>query len=359
MSIDVFRGATIAGMILVNDPGSWANTYWPLLHAKWDGWTPTDLVFPFFLFIVGVSIVFSFQSRISRGATRRELLLHTVRRSALIFAIGLGLASIRLIWSFDLSKVRIPGVLQRIAVCYLIASAIYLFNGVRARIAITAGILIAYWAALRFIPVPGFGAGDLTPVGNVGAFIDRLIFNTHLYRPSWDPEGLLSSVPAVATVLLGIFAGEWLRTSRSEQKKVVAFLIAGIIGIVAGELLHPYFPINKSLWTSSYVLLSAGFASLSLGVLHWITDVRLWRRWSLPLNVFGSNAILSYTLSGIFGISMVHIKVAGSALQELAYSAFLAIASPKMASLLYAITFVGVMLAIMTIFYRKKIFLKV
>ncbi len=229
VSLDVFRGATIAAMILVNDPGSWSHIYPPLEHAEWNGWTPTDLIFPFFLFIVGVSMTLSFASRIARGLTRSALAIHVVRRSALIFAIGLFLNGFP---DFDFSSIRIMGVLQRIALCYLVAGLLYLAAfqrepaaerpaRVRANIRVTAAVavalLVGYWALMTFVPVPGYGAGRLGKNDNLGAYIDRTLMGGHLWAESmtWDPEGFLSTLPAIASLLIGLLAGEWLRSDRA------------------------------------------------------------------------------------------------------------------------------------------------
>ena len=291
VSLDVFRGVTIAAMILVNDPGSWSHIYPPLEHAEWNGWTPTDLIFPFFLFIVGVSLTLSFASRIARGLTRRALMIHVVRRSALIFAIGLFLNGFP---DFDLSSIRIMGVLQRIALCYLVAGLLYLATfqrepaadrppRVRANLRVTAAVAIAllvgYWALMTFVPVPGYGAGHLGKDDNLGAYVDRTLMGGHLWSESvtWDPEGFLSTFPAIASLLIGILAGEWLRSDRLAGRKALGLAVAGLVLLAAGRLLHPYFPINKNLWTSSFVMFTGGFAMLALAACYWWVDVRGWQ----------------------------------------------------------------------------------
>ena len=359
LSIDALRGLTIAGMILVNDPGNWDAVYPPLEHAEWNGWTPTDLVFPFFLFLVGVAMVFSFASRQQKGSTRRELLRHTVRRSLYIYGIGLALH----LYPFTLRRiehVRVMGVLGRIALCYLVASLIYLYVSKRVRIAIVVSLLVGYWLILRYASVPGFPTGDMTPFGNVAAYFDRLILGTHLWKPMWDPEGLLSSLPAIGTALLGTLCGEWLRAPRSEMTRVVGLLGAGLLGVILGEFIHPYFPINKNLWTSTFVIVTAGMACIFLAVLYWIIDVRGFRRWVMPLEVFGANAILAYAVATLVIKQMLIVKVGGHTIQDVIYNrAFAPLASPKNASLLFALTFTFTIWLIMLVFYRKKIFLKV
>ncbi len=227
----------------MNNPGSWSHIYAPLRHAEWHGWTPTDLIFPFFLFIVGVAIPFSFGKRLARGDSRQGLLRHVLRRSLILFVLGLFMAAYP---RFDLGNLRIMGVLQRIGLVYLLAASVFLFVGRRGRVWIAAGLLFGYWALLTLVPVPGFGPGDLSPDGNLGAYLDRLILGDRLWRGTWDPEGLLSTLPAVATTLLGIFTGEWLRSERTPEAKVGGLLAGGVAGIGLGLFWGLSFPINKA-----------------------------------------------------------------------------------------------------------------
>lgn len=361
-SLDVFRGMTIAGMILVNNPGDWGAIYWPLRHAEWNGWTPTDLVFPFFLFIVGVSMAFSFASRQARGDTRSLLLRHTLQRALIIFAIGFFLAAFPY---FRLSTVRIPGVLQRIAVVYLLASAISLWTDWRGRLATAVVLLGIYWAAMTLIPVPGFGAGNLSPDGNLAAFIDRKLLYEHLWvTHRWDPEGLLSTLPAVATCLFGMLTGQWLRSARSAKRKVLAMLGAGIAGLAVGKLWHLSFPINKSLWTSSYVVFTAGFALVILGTCYWLIDMRGWRAWGKPFQMMGMNPLTLYALSSFIGKCSIVFKTNDSG-QTVIWKAyvyehlFAHRAQPIHASLLFAVTYVLIFLILGWVMYRRRIFLKV
>jgi predicted acyltransferase len=376
VSLDVFRGITIAAMILVNDPGSWSHIYPPLEHAEWNGWTPTDLIFPFFLFIVGVSMTLSFASRVSRGMKQGTLAIHIVWRSALIFAIGLFLNGFP---SFDFGSIRIMGVLQRIAVCYLAAGILYLFLsrrkggtvGARSNTAVIASIsvilLVGYWALLKFGPVPGYGPGHLGKNDNLGAYIDRTLMGGHLWSESvtWDPEGLLSTLPAIATLLIGILAGEWLRSDRQGTRKAMGLAAAGAILLIAGRLLHPYFPINKNLWTSTFVLFTGGFALLLLAVCYWVVDLRGWRRWAAPWLVFGMNAILAYVLAAMvseistdfeFGDSHGQLQTLHGWIYQ---GYFVPYASPVNASLGYAIFFVLVIFLLLLPFYRWKIFVRI
>jgi predicted acyltransferase len=379
VSLDVFRGATIAAMILVNDPGSWEHIYRPLEHAEWNGWTPTDLIFPFFLFIVGVSMTLSFASRIARGITRRALVIHVVRRSALIFAIGLFLNGFP---DFDLSSIRIMGVLQRIALCYLAAGLLYLATfqrepapgqptRVRANLRVTAAVaivlLVGYWALMTFVPVPGYGTGHLGKEDNLGAYVDRTLMAGHLWSESvtWDPEGFLSTLPAIASLLIGILAGEWLRSDRHAVRKALGLAAAGLVLLVAGRLLHPYFPINKNLWTSSFVLFTGGLAMLSLAACYWIVDVRAWRAWAAPFLVFGMNAILAYALAALVSevstdFEFLHFHGRETTLHGWIYDKyFVPHANPVNASLAFAIFFVLVIFLLLWPFYRGKLFLRV
>jgi predicted acyltransferase len=365
VSLDAFRGATIAGMILVNNPGSWSYVYAPLRHAEWHGWTPTDLIFPFFLFIVGVAMPISFGRRLQRGDSRRELMKHVVRRSAILFGLGLFM---RLYPTFsDWDTLRIMGVLQRIAVVYLIASILYLTLQQRGRWTAVAVLLLGYWALMTLVPVPGSGAGDLSAEGNLGAFLDRLILGQdHLWQQNpWDPEGLLSSLPAVATTLLGIFTGEWITSGRSALIKVRGLLLAGIIGIVVGMLWHQLFPINKNLWTSSYVVFTAGMALLIFGLFYWTIDVRGWRTWSKPFVVYGMNAIAVFVASGLMTKTLVRwrIPIEGgettSAYSWIYQNVFASWAGPLNGSLAFAISYILFWLAIIWILYWRKIFIKI
>lgn len=364
-SLDVFRGATIAAMILVNNPGN-DLAYAPLNHAQWNGWTPTDLIFPFFLFIVGVSLTLSFRSRLARGGSRRSLLLHSLRRSAIIFLIGLFLNGFP---HFQLAHWRVAGVLQRIAIAYLAAAVITLYCETRGILVWTATLLIGYWVAMRFIPVPGLGTpGTDMPINdpnaNLSWYIDKLYLPGTMYEKTRDPEGILSTLPAIATALIGVLTGEWLGTTANPSKKIGGMLIAGIIGIAAGQSWHFWFPINKKLWTSSFVLFTAGCALLALAACYWICDVKLRRWWSKPFIVFGTNAIAAYVLADLVASVLYSVHVhAGrhvATLQDYLYRAiFGGAVSPPFGSLLYSTAFVWVCWLPMYWMYRKRIFLKV
>src|SRR6267143_3948596 len=285
LSLDAFRGLTIAAMVLVNNPGTWAAVYAPLKHAEWHGLTPTDVIFPFFLFIVGMAIP------LSRPTAGRVL-----RRAAVIFALGLVLNGLP---AFDWTTLRIAGVLQRIAVCYLVAAVLFLATSWRTQAIVTAALLLGYWGAMTLVPVPGFGRGDLGPEGNVAAWLDRALLGPHIWRGArvYDPEGILSTVPAVATTLLGVLAERWVRGARPARTIAGGLGLAGLIGVVLGAAWGLWFPLNKSLWTSSYAVLTAGLALLVFAACYWAIEIRGWRRWATPFAVLGVNALALYFFS--------------------------------------------------------------
>lgn len=375
VSLDVYRGLTIAGMILVTDPGTYSAVYWPLLHASWNGWTPTDMIFPSFLFISGVAMTFSFVARTTRGETRPQLALHLFRRAALLIVIGLLLNGFPF---FHLRTLRIPGILQRIALCYLIGGLLYLACGrkpIRTRVSILAAVIFAilagYWALLKFFPVPGFGPGRLDSLGNLPAYIDRAVFGidhmwayglTPGYGVTYDPEGLLSTFPALTLLLAGILAGEWLRTQSSPVRKALAILAVGIVLLLAGRLLDPFLPINKRLWTTTFALFSIGFSMIAFSVCYWVVDIRRWRWWTTPALTLGTNAIFTFVLSTIITSLFDVIRVGSEQLTLHAWGyshLFLSWLSPVRASLAYALAIVGLNLAIVSVLYRRRIFLRI
>lgn len=359
VSLDVFRGITIAGMVLVNNPGTWAHIYWPLQHASWHGWTPTDLVFPFFLFIVGVAITLAFASRVESGRSTRDLYLKIIKRTLIIFAIGLFLNGFPY---FGLAEYRIPGVLQRIAVCYFFASIIFLNTKVRTQVAIAIGLLLVYWFLVKVIPAPGFAAGDLTKEGSLPSYVDQVVLGKHVWAQAkvYDPEGLLSTIPALATTLMGVLTGHWLRTEKTRFEKAAGLFVAGAVCVAIGWAWNSFFPINKALWTSSYVLFSGGLALQFLALCYWLIDIKGYRKWAKPFEVFGLNAIALYVGAGLMASLFGEIKVGDTSLGNWIYEhLFASWASPVNASLAFAISFVLVWLGLMWILYRRKIFLKV
>jgi predicted acyltransferase len=389
LSVDVLRGITIAFMILVNDAGDGKHIYTQLEHAAWNGWTLTDLVFPTFLFIVGIAIILSIHSRLQRGASRRDLALHTARRAATIFVVAM---LINLVPYFRFSHLRIYGVLPRIALCYLIAALICLMTQkARNLLAITAALLVSYWLLMRFVPVPGFGTPThdiplLDPDRNLAAWIDRATmaftqsaFHTgRLYEGTRDPEGLLSTIPAIGTTLLGSVSALWLRRAGGKSPSItraqcsLGLLLAGIVGIASGLVWNIWFPINKKLWTSSYVLFAAGCALVGLAICYWLMDIRRfhettvgkWLTW--PWLVFGSNAIVAYVMAAIVEKTLALIHLAGVAPDGkplsgwgwVYWNIFASHGSTNNTSVAFAIAFVLVCFIPNWILWRKKIFVK-
>jgi len=376
LSLDIFRGLTIAGMILVNNPGDWGNIYPALEHAKWNGCTPTDLVFPFFLFIVGVSIMLSLSKRKERGDNQNKLMLQIFRRSLLIFIIGIALGGFP---TYNFSIIRIPGVLQRIALVYLIASFIYLKTNWKTQAILATLFLFVYWVLVTLIPVPGIGAPDLTQptiidkltnqevAPNLVAWIDNQILSGHLWRQSkiWDPEGLLSTLPAISTGLLGILLGTFLKSGLDKTQKAGWIFFFGNVGLITGIVWDMYFPMNKALWTSSYVVFTAGMALHFFVMCYWLADIKQISWWIKPFVVYGTNAITVYVLSGLVGVLMSRISWINAVGESVSVKSFLyhtfftPFLSPINASLAWALFYVLFWLGIMWIFYKKKIFLKV
>lgn len=373
LSLDAFRGATIAGMILVNNPGSWSAVYPQLEHAAWNGWTFTDLIFPFFLFIVGVAMVFSFAKRKEAGADTRRLYRQVVTRSAQIFLLGLFLNSFPfgLLFGhhFDLATMRIPGVLQRIAVCYLFVSFIYLNTSLRAQLVWLGSLLAGYWMILMLVPVPGYGAGVLEPMGNICWYVDAHLLAGHTWSgapaPGFDPEGIVSTLGALATTLSGALAGLWLRSNHSKEERTSWMFVIGNACLLFGTILDLWMPINKNLWTPTYVVFMNGWALVCLATFYWLIDVQQYRSWAHPFVVYGMNAIAVFMLSGIVGRLLVLVKVTspvGTAIPLKAYlyeEVYRTIASPLNASLLFAITFIIVMYAFVWGMWKKQWFWKV
>jgi predicted acyltransferase len=364
LSLDVFRGLTVAMMILVNNPGDWGHIYAPLEHAQWNGCTPTDLVFPFFLFIVGVSISFAFQGK----TADKKTILKIIERSAKLFALGLFLS---LFPKFNIAVVRIPGVLQRISLVFLISSLLFLSTKHRTQQLIFAGLLIVYWLLMTVVPVPYVGAATLEPESNLGAFLDRLLLGTaHLYKAVkvWDPEGILSTLPAIANGLAGVLTGTWLqRQDKTVSEKLMHLYLYGAVAMVIAYFWDMAgFPINKSLWTSSYALWTIGLAMGFLATFYWIIDVKGSTWWTKPFIVYGVNAITVFFLSGLIPRIMSMIKISlpngdtvGS--QKWLYQSFIEplFTDPKNASLAGAITFVLIWLGILWLMYEKKMIVKV
>jgi len=363
LSLDFFRGITIAAMILVNNPGSWSHVYPPLLHAQWHGWTPTDLIFPFFLFIVGVSITLAFTTRKANHEPAKEVYGKIVRRSLILFLLGLFLSGFPF---FDLSSIRIPGVLQRIAVCYFFAAVVFLNFDVKTQAAWALGLMLIYWAVMEWFPVPGVGAGSYEKGANFSAWVDNLLLHGHLWSQTgtWDPEGIFSTLPAISTTLFGVLTGDLLKRNIPAMKKVWLMLAGGAVAIAIGSGWHYWLPINKSLWTSSYALFMSGMAMVFLGICYYLIDIRGWRKGIKPFRVYGMNAITVFVLSGVVGRLLYLVNWPSGedviTLKEwLVNSFFLSWLSPVNASLAYALCFVFISYLAMYYLYKKQIFIKV
>ena len=386
MSLDVFRGMTIAGMILVNDPGSWSHVYSPLRHAKWHGVTPTDFVFPFFVFIVGVSIVLAYSKRQQRGDSLTSMLGKIVWRTAAIFGLGLLL---QLVPKFDFTDLRYAGVLQRIAIVFFACSLLFFALKPRGLIALCSTLLIGYCIVMSVVPVPiddviqdaiesgtvmsAAGDVELTPLTvhdktvaanlqpgtNLAAWIDRAFLPGRLWEKTWDPEGLLSSLPAIATGILGMLIGWLLLTEATHEQRVANSMVIGFLCFVAGAAWNWFFPFNKNLWSSSFVLYTSGLATMTLGALYWLIDLKNYHRWAFPFRVFGCNAIAAYVLHGLIA-KLVTFFSGGWRLS----SPFMQLGEalgipPELASLSYAISYTALVYLFVWGMYRRKIFLRV
>jgi predicted acyltransferase len=353
VSLDAFRSATIALMVLVNDPGDGRYAYTPLKHSQWNGWTITDVVFPSFLWIVGVAITLSLGRRLAEGVPKAKLLMLAARRALIIYVLGL----IVYAWPLDLSTQRLLGVLQRIAICYLIAAAIYLYCGMRGQLLWLAGLLIVYWLLIMLVPVPGFGAGRLDVDGNLAHYIDRVVLGAHNYHSTktWDPEGLLSTLPAIATALLGIMAGHLIRWQRQLTERVTWMFVAGNTLIALGLICNVWLPINKKLWTSSFSLFMGGLDFVLLAMFIWLIDHLGYQRYVRPFVIIGMNSIAVYMAS-----ELGDTLLGATGWHESVYNAvFVPIASPANASLLYAVAYFLLMYAIAYVMYRRKWFWRV
>jgi predicted acyltransferase len=355
VSLDAFRGATMALMVLVNNAGDGHNVYGPLSHSDWNGWTITDAVFPTFLWIVGVAITLSVGGRLERDVARSVLMRQVVRRALVLYALGL---LVYLFPRFDFSTMRVLGVLQRIAICYLVAAAIYLSTTtIRARVLWILSLLAGYWLLMKLVPVPGFGPGRLDVEGNLAHYVDRIILGRHNYLPTktWDPEGIISTLPAIASTLFGVLAGQLLRMKKSLMERTTALFFMGNTLLAIGLICDVWLPINKKLWTSSFALFMAGLASILLAMFIYLVDHRGYRRLFQPFVIIGMNAITVYMLSELLAISLNVLRLQGWLYQH----CFQVLASPRNASLLWAIAFTLLMYLAAYIMYRKRWFPRV
>ena len=357
ISVDIFRGLTIALMILVNTPGTWEYVYPPLRHAEWHGYTPTDLVFPFFLFIVGTSIVFAYRNKEPNLATYRKISIRTLK----LLGLGLFLGAFTITFPFikDFGEIRFPGVLQRIGVAFFFAAILFLNLNWKVILGICIAILLGYWIWLGFIPLNGEAPTFERAPNNWANYIDLQVFGSHMYKEDYDPEGLLSSLPSIASSLLGIFTGMILISKRA--KKEMLLLALGVIMLLLGYIWDTAFPINKALWSSSFVLVTAGWANIFLALIYYLTDVKGIQFGSI-FRYTGANAITVYFLSSFVTKLFYSIQVEeGLSLHGWLYKniyehSFL---SGEMSSLLYGLSVTGFYLLLALYMYRRKIFIKV
>jgi predicted acyltransferase len=362
VSLDAFRGLTIAAMIMVNSPGASRHGYRLLQHAHWNGWRPADLIFPAFLFIAGVAVPLSFGRQIELGSSRRAIAGKVLTRTRVIFGLGLLLNALPY---FDWDVLRIPGVLQRIALCFGAAALIALYTSARTQALIAVALLGAYWALLALVPVPEHGAGVLQPGADLGSYIDRALMGHHLLHDEWDPEGLLSTLPAIATTLAGVLTGHWLRRAVPPRQQLAGMIAGAIVLVAVGQLWSRELPINKSLWTSSYAAFTAGTALLGFAACFWLIDVRGERRWATPLVIYGMNPILAYGLSSFVTklLALIHVRGPSGlpvSLQLYIFDrVFAPLASTPTASFLYALAYTLLWLGAMAMLYRRGVFVKI
>jgi predicted acyltransferase len=389
VSLDVFRGLTIAGMLLVNNPGSWSAIFPPLEHAEWNGWTPTDLIFPFFLFIVGITTHISLSGRRARGDDERAIVKQILRRGGLIYLLGFLMALFpfyqwgtidtiphpsaigRILYRLD--HVRLLGVLPRIGIAYICTALLTLRTSLKQQVVIIATLLFGYWFAMTLLPVPGEGTiGALllhTKDRNLAAWLDRAILTPkHIWigGVTFDPEGPFSTIPAICTAMLGVIAGRWIvRRHLSLLEKMSGLFAAGSIAMMVGLMWNWSFPINKSLWTSSYVLFTAGMACVAIATIMWIVDYNQVKWWTKPFVIFGLNPIVAFVGSGVMArciYTLWHVDYQGksvSLVEAIYQSMLLTWLPPRVASLAFAIAFVLLWFGILSVLYKRNIVLKV
>ena len=356
LSLDAFRGFTVAAMILVNYPGSWSDIYDPLQHAEWNGLTPTDLIFPFFLFIVGVSIAFSYTKLLNSATPLKSVYYKLIFRSIKIFSVGLLL---NLIPEFDFANLRYAGVLQRIAIVFLICGFLFLKTGWKTQLITGISILVCYWVAMRFMPTPGYNVAQLEPGINLAAWVDQQFLPGKLWNKNWDPEGILSTIPAVVTTILGMITGTVLLSEKTWEQKLNYLFAGGFILAIIGVICSWDFPINKNIWSSSFVLVTAGLALLTLSSLILLVDVLRYKAWAKVGVIFGLNAVGIYVLSSILGQLFYGLNVGDGSLSRHFLTLLTSIgAGAKFASMMVALVFVAINFIPAYILNQKKIFIK-
>ena len=351
-SLDVFRGIAIVGMLLVISPGSGEYVYGALRHAEWNGFTFADLVFPLFVFTVGIAAALSLSKRIERGEKKGKILIKIAIRTVILFTLGL---MVNGLW-YGL-PLRVMGIFQRLALCYFFTSIIFMnIARFRALMASAAILLLSYWILMRFVPVPGYGPGVLEKNGNLAAYLDGFLLREHTYhQQTWDPEGLLGTMPAIATCLSGAFTGQWILSPRNRTKKVLGMVSMGWMGILLGLVWNIDFPINKNLWSSSYVVFTAGIMLLMFAFCYWLVDIKGWGILTKPLAILGRNALAIYLMSD----ATKYVLMKSSTWTRLYLGLCGLIPDPAVASLLYTIIYILVWLDVTALLYRKGITIKI
>lgn len=358
-ALDIFRGITMAGMILVNDPGIPTSVYAPLEHAAWNGITPTDFIFPSFIFIVGVSVVLSLSGQLQKGVAKKAIIMKICRRAVTLYLIGVFLS---ILPTFNLASLRYTGVLQRISIVFFCCSLLYLFTSRTFQIRLAIFILITYFLVMTFVPVPGYGYAILEPGKNLAAWVDSFLLPGKMYQGTWDPEGLLSTFTAVVTGIIGMLTGHFLLSKQTAERKIIWLFFAGFISFAIANGWHWFFPINKNLWTSSFVLYMAGLDCMILAGLYFLIDILGVKKWATFAKVFGSNAIAAYLASEFF-YDIIYFKVGGihgTSLNDIIIRAVIPSGSSlEMISFIWALLYVVLCFIPVYILYKKKIFLKI
>lgn len=356
ISLDAFRGFTIAAMIMVNNPGSWSHVYPPLEHADWNGLTPTDLIYPFFIFIVGVSIALAYSKRLNAGLEKGPMYRKIIIRSVNIFVVGI------LLWlfpKFSFESVRITGVLQRIAIVFMVSAFLFLNTKWKTQAIIAGFLLVAYWLMMTLIPTPGYGKVMLEPGVNLSAWFDSIFMPGHLYRETWDPESILSTLPSIATGITGMLAGHLILSKLTQERKVIYLFSFSFLAFIIGFMWGYIFPINKNIWTSSFVLVTSGLAGMVLAVSIFAVDILGRKRFTKPGIIFGSNAITAYVLADILTLPVYRWHIGSASLSGHWMNLFEHFGwSMKFGSFTFAVLFIFLNFIPVWFLYKKKIFIK-
>lgn len=356
ISLDAFRGFTVAAMIMVNFPGDEGNVFFTLRHTVWNGLSFTDHVAPFFLFIIGVSICFAFNEKVNSHAPKGALYKKIIFRSLKIFAVGMFLNAMP---DFDLQNLRWTGTLHRIAIVYLLTAILFLHTNRKQQAWICLILLLGYWVVMMTIPTPGEGRVLLEPGRNLAAWIDTQFLPGKMWQKTWDPEGIMSTFPCIASCLLGVLAGHLLLSPLPASLKINYLMSAGVVLAIAGYFIGLCFPVNENLWTSSFVLVTGGFAALVLGAIYFVADILGHNKWCFPGIVFGVNAIAAYVLGDLLALVFYLLPIHGQTINQHTVAALVTIGlAPNLASLGYALFFVGIVYIPVYLLYRKRIFIK-